>query len=176
MRHAISSARLDLVPAQPDHAELTWPHLDNERMWEFFPALRPPTIEALRGRYERWSYEVPYVGAVERWENWICMRRDGDVAVGEAQATYAGATVYVAYGVFLPFRKQGYAREAIESVLKHARSSHGAMRAIAEMASGNTASIGVANSLGFKHITSRPHDDHGLGYSGPTCVYRLMLL
>jgi RimJ/RimL family protein N-acetyltransferase len=175
MRHAIASARLDLVPAQPDHAELTWPHLNDERMWEFFPALRPPTIEALRGRYERWSREVPYLSAVERWENWICMRREDEAAAGEAQATYAGATVYVAYGVFVPFRKKGYAREAIAAVLEHARTAHGATRAIAEMASGNAASIGVARSLGFEHITSRPHDDHGLGYAGPTYVYRLML-
>ncbi len=174
-RHALATARLDLVPAEPTHAELTWKHLDDERMWEFFPALRPPTIEALRQRYERWMYEIPYLGAIERWENWIGIRRQDGVVVGEAQATYAGTTVYIAYGIFPPFRRRGLAREAMETVLEHARDAHGARRAIAEMAAGNVASAAVARSLSFTQIATRRDLDPGLGYRGETFVYRRSL-
>lgn len=174
-RHTLSTKRLELVPAEPALAELTWRHLDDERMWEFFPALRPPTIEALRQRYERWMYEVPYLGAIERWENWISLRRDDGCAVGEAQATYAGTNVYIAYGIFPPFRRCGFAREAMQSVLEHAHGAHGASRAIAEMAARNVASAGVARSLGFTQVAARRDLEPGLGYRGETYVYRRSL-
>ncbi|MGH7737572.1 MAG: GNAT family N-acetyltransferase [Candidatus Tyrphobacter sp.] len=174
-RHSLRSERLVLVPAAPEHAKTTWPFIDDERMWEFFPALRPPTLEALRQRYERWTHEMPYLGALERWENWVCIEPDGG-PVGEAQATYAGTIVYVAYAVFLPFRHHGYAREALAAVLDHARSAHGSQRAVAEIATKNEASIGVAESLGFERIRRRTDDDRGLGYSGDSYVYRLMLI
>lgn len=174
-RHSLSSDRLDLVPANPEHADLTWPYLKDETMWQFSPALRPPTIEALRGRYERWMHDVPYLGAVERWENWICARSDDRDVVGEAQATYAGTNVYVAYGVFPPFRGRGYAREATAAVIDHARHVHGAQHAVAEIAAANVASEHVARSLGFDLVATRERDD-GIGYAGPTHVYRLRLL
>jgi RimJ/RimL family protein N-acetyltransferase len=174
-RHALQTPRLDLVPSVASHAEMTWRHLDDDRMWEYFPALRPPTLEALRRRYERWSYEMPYLGAIERWENWICILRENGDAVGEAQGTYAGTTLYIAYGVFPPFRRKGFAREAMLAVLDHARGAHGTRRAIAEMAAGNAASVAVAESLGFERIAERPRAEHGLGYDGPEYVYRLLL-
>jgi RimJ/RimL family protein N-acetyltransferase len=174
-RHALATARLDLLPSEPKHADATWPYLKDERMWEFFPALRPPTIEALRQRYERWSHEMPYLGAVERWENWICVRREDDAAIGEAQLTYAGTTAYVAYGIFVPFRRHGFAREAIREALSHAASAHGASRAIAEMATRNVASVGVAEALGFQRIRERRGVEAGLGYDGAQYVYRLDL-
>lgn len=172
-RHALTTERLDLAPATPAFADLTWPFLNDESMWHFFPALRPPTIEALRDRYERWSHDAPYLGAIERWENWICFRKDG-AAVGEAQATFAGTNVYIAYGIFSPFRRNGFAREAMRAVLTHAAELHGARRAIAEMAVGNAASIAVAESLGFERVTRHARDD-ALGYEGESYVYRLML-
>jgi RimJ/RimL family protein N-acetyltransferase len=173
-RHALRGERLDLVPATPDHAEITWPYLQQESMWEFFPALRPPTIDALRARYERWTSETPYVGAVERWENWICTEREAQTAIGEAQATYAGTNVYVAYGIFPPFRGRGYAREAVTTMIEHARAVHGARRAIAEIAAANSASLRVAQSLGFDRVTTQLRDD-GLGYAGRMHVYRRLL-
>ena len=175
-RHALVTVRLDLVPAEPSHADETWPHLNDEQMWTFFPAMRPPSIAALRGRYERFSHTVPYLDATERWENWICKRRQDGAAVGEAQATYAGTTtVYVAYGIFPAFQRQGFAREATAAVLGHARDLHGARTAIAEMAAANIASIRVVEALGFTRIKTRRDTDHGLGYYGETYVYRLLL-
>jgi RimJ/RimL family protein N-acetyltransferase len=174
-RHALSTARLSMHPVEPEDAELTWPYLKEEAMWEFFPALRPPTVEALRQRYDRWRHEMPYLGAPERWENWICrLRRDGSV-VGEAQATYSGATVYIAYGIFPPFRKLGYAREAMRAVLEHARAAHASRTAICEMAAANQASVEVAEALGFERVKIRERTESGLGYEGREYVYRLTL-
>ncbi len=174
-RHALATVRLDLLPVESTHAELTWPYLNDESMWRFFPALRPPTVEALRQRYERWSHEAPYLDAPERWENWICIRRDDGTAVGEAQATYAGTTLYIAYGIFVPFRRQGFAREAMVETLRHARDVHGSAIAIAEMAADNHASVAVARALGFERIKVRASADLGHGYSGEEYVFRLLL-
>jgi RimJ/RimL family protein N-acetyltransferase len=174
-RHSLSTKRLDLQPAGLQHADLTWPYLADERMWEFFPALRPPTIEALRQRYERWSHQIPYVGAPERWENWICLQRHDGRAVGEVQATYAGSTVYVAYGIFIPFQQRGFAKEAIREVLCHARDMHGARIAKAEMAAANRASVALAESLGFARVATRRDSDPGHGYRGDEFVYQLPL-
>lgn len=175
-RHALATARLDLVPTQPAHADLTWAQLDDERMWEFFPALRPPTIEALRERYERWSYEMPYLGALERWENWICVRRSDAGVVGQAQATYTDTTIYIAYGVFPEFRHSGFAREATSGVLDHARDVHGSHIAIAEMAAQNRASVAVAEALGFERVAVRRNAGSIHGYDGDEYVYRRPLL
>ncbi len=174
-RHSLSTARLEMLPVSPAHAELTWPYLRNEEMWEFFPALRPPTIEALRQRYERWSHEMPYLGAPERWENWICARRNDGSAVGEAQATYAGTTLYIAYSVFPPFRRRGFARESMREVLRHAKEMHRSQIAICEMAAENSGSIAVAEALGFERVNVREQMDSGLGYEGKEYVYRLAL-
>lgn len=164
-----------MIPVEPTHAERTWPYLNDERMWHFFPALRPPTIEALRQRYERWSHEMPYLEAPERWENWICVQRSDGVAVGEAQATYAGTTLYIAYGIFVPFRRRGFARESMLEVLRHARDVHGSRNAIAEMAAENRASIAVAKALGFERVSVRENADAGHGYYGDEYVFRLAL-
>jgi RimJ/RimL family protein N-acetyltransferase len=172
-RHALATARLDLVPTEPGYAERTWTHLSDERMWRFFPAMRPPTIEALRLRYERFAHPMPYLGAPERWENWICIRREDEAAVGEAQATYAGASCYLAYGVFPAFQRQGFAREAMSAVLRHAHDVHRSRVAIAEMAASNAASIGVARALGLVHVKSKPGEH--VGYDGTVSVYRLQL-
>jgi [ribosomal protein S5]-alanine N-acetyltransferase len=174
-RHSLSTKRLDLQPAEPRHAELTWPYLADDRMWEFFPSLRPPTLEALRQRYERWSRDMPYLGAPERWENWICVRRQDGTVTGEAQATYAGSTVYVAYGIFVPFQRRGFAAEAIREVLRHARDIHGARLAKAEMAAANRASVALAEALGFARVTTRRDSDPGHGYRGDEFVYQLPL-
>lgn len=174
-RHALATARLEMQPVEPAHAELTWPYLNDDAMWEFFPALRPPTIEALRQRYERWRHEAPYLGAPERWENWICVQRGDGRAVGEAQGTYTGSTIYIAYGIFLPFRRHGYAREAMRAVLDHASKVHGVHTAICEMAAGNHASVAVAEALGFERVSIREHAESGLGYEGREYVYRLAL-
>lgn len=174
-RHWLSTNRLDLQPAEPRHAALTWPYLADVAMWEFFPAMRPPTLEALRLRYERWSRDVPYFGAPERWENWICMQRSDGAAVGEAQATYAGSSVYIAYAIFIPFQRKGYAKEAMAQVVHHARDVHGARLAIAEMAVANRASIALAESLGFARVTKRRDSDPGHGYRGDEFVYQLPL-
>jgi RimJ/RimL family protein N-acetyltransferase len=174
-RHALSTPRLRMLPVVPEHAELTWPYLRDERMWEFFPALRPPTIEALRRRYERWSNEMPYLDAPERWENWLCLQHGDARAVGEAQATYAGTTVYIAYSVFPPFRRHGFAREAMSEVLRHAHESHGSRNAICEMAAANDASIAVAEALGFERVKTREQTESGLGYTGKEYVYRRIL-
>jgi ribosomal-protein-alanine N-acetyltransferase len=171
-RHALATARLDLVPAVEEHAELTWPLLNEERMWEFFPLLRPPTKEALRHRYQRWSYEMPYPGAPERWENWICMRRTDDAPIGEAQATYTDTTVYIAYAIFVPFQRKGFAHEAMCEILDHAGDVHRCRTAIAEMAAGNRASVALAEALGFKRVVVRRNVEPGHGYRGDEYVYQ----
>ena len=153
-RHAISTQRLKLEPIIPQHADETWPLLDDASLWRFFPALRPASLEALRQRYERRAREQP---GDQVWENWACRIRATGRVAGEVQATIFSAegVAYIAYMVYTPHQRRGFAREAAAGVIAHVHADHGVQRILAEMDVRNAASIGVVESLGFTCVEKR---------------------
>ncbi len=138
----------------PEHADETWPQLNDPLLWLFFPSLRPISKAALREWYERRAREHP---GDQIWENWACRLRSSGKLVGEVQATiFASERVaYIAYMIYRVHQRQGFAREAAAAVVEHVRIEHGAMRVFAEMDVRNTASIRVAESLGFARVETR---------------------
>lgn len=150
----LRSERLDIEPAQPHHAVETFEHLKNDAMWTHFPQLRPESEEVLRATYARRARGAP--DEDQRWENWILRDRATGAAVGDLQATIfcSERTAIVAYGVFLPFRKRGYAREAAAVLLAHLHAQHGVLRAQAEISAQNEESQRVVGALGFQCVRS----------------------
>lgn len=150
----LRSERLDMEPAQPRHAAETYRYLRDEAMWTHFPHLRPESEEALRATYARRERGAP--GENQRWENWILRDRATGMAVGDLQATIFcdERSATIAYGVFVPFRRHGYAREATAALLEHLHAEHGVIRACAEIGVENEPSLRLVRALGFECVES----------------------
>ena len=172
---ALETARLDLEPITVEHVAEAWPHLDDPRMWTFFPKLRPKSLEELRTLYARW--ENPYHAKSELRENWACRERENRQMVGTMQATTfpARAISYIAYGIFVAYQQQGYAREAVEAVLVHLDKNLHSRRIYAEMDVRNEPSFRLVESLGFKRAKERHAVDRQQSVNSDEYVYELVL-
>jgi len=68
----------------------------------------------------------------------------------------------LAYTVFAPHRRHGYAREAVAALVDWARSVHGIRRFLASSAPDNEPSTSVVTSIGFVDAGQRWDDEDGL--------------
>ncbi len=164
-----------MEPITAMHAIEAWPHLNDARMWAFFPKLRPKSLKELRAMYGRWENPLHAEGEVR--ENWACRDRSGGQLVGTMQATTfpEPAVSYIAYGIFAAYQRQGYAREAISAVLQHLREDLHIRRILAEMAVGNESSFKLVESLGFKRVRKQNIANTELGLDGDEYVYELVI-
>jgi RimJ/RimL family protein N-acetyltransferase len=64
----------------------------------------------------------------------------------------APGAVEMGYAVFAPFRRQGYAREAILALMGWARSEHRVARFVVSISPSNLPSLELARRLGFTRI------------------------
>jgi RimJ/RimL family protein N-acetyltransferase len=171
----LQTARLVLEPVRASHAPEIWPQLDDERMWRYFPALRPATLEDLRRLYEKWERGSRLDD--EMWLNWLCRERPQGVLVAAMQATVymRERAAYLAYAVYPLHQRKGYAREAAQCVIAHVRERYGVERVFAEMDTRNEASFRLAESLGFTRVETRLAVERGLGSDADEYVYELRL-
>jgi RimJ/RimL family protein N-acetyltransferase len=148
----LTTDRLSLEPVRADHAQEIWPQLDDERMWRYFPELRPATPDALRRQYEKWERGSPNTGEI--WLNWLCRERSHRALVAAMQATVfvRMRVAYLAYAVYPLHQRKGYAREAALAVIAYVRDTYGVERFRAEMDARNEPSYRLAESLGFTRI------------------------
>jgi ribosomal-protein-alanine N-acetyltransferase len=158
----LQTARLDLEPVRSSHADEAWPQLDDDRLWTYFPSLRPRGIENLRRLYERWERGSP--DGHDVWLNWICRLRTTKKLAGAMQATIRGHRIaYIAYAFYPANQRKGYAREAAQAVIAHLREAYGITRFRAEMDTRNEPSYRLAESLGFTRIETHEAPDLGQG-------------
>lgn len=171
----LSTDRLVLEPVAPRHADESWTGFDDERMWTFFPELRPRSLEHLRAIYERRAHGSPDESKI--WLNYVCRERAHGQVVGEVQATilrYA-RICYVAYSIFSAHRRSGYAREATLALIEHVRDAYGVRRFLAEMDTRNEASYRLAESLGFVRIETHEAVERAPGLAANEYVYELRI-
>ncbi len=149
--HPLQTRRLWLEPLRAGHAEEAWPHLDDERMWRFFPLLRPRSLEHVREIYARRQRGYPASQREEVWENWLARDRTSGNVVGDVQATIRPERLNacIAYSTYAAHQRRGYAREAVAAVIEHLRTMHGLRRLMAEIHARNLASYRLIESLGF---------------------------
>ena len=147
-----------------------------ERLWTFFPELRPKSLEDLRDLYRRWERGKPNAHGEEVWENWICFLRDTQTPVGGMQASiFPEGVAYIAYAIYIRHQRQGYAREAAQALIEHLRSEHGTVRILAEMNTKNEASRRLVESLGFQCVEEHTDVERGHGIEANEYVYELKL-
>lgn len=161
MTEPLYTARLDLEPVRPSHAIEAWPQVDDDRMWRYFPELRPATREDLRSQYERWERGSRDPSQI--WLNWLCRDRQKRVLVGSMQATVfpEDRSAYLAYAVYPAHQRLGYAAEASRCIIEHLRSAYRVKRILAEMDVRNEASFRTAEALGFTRVK---HEGHSFLY------------
>ncbi len=170
--HKLESLRLVLHPLDARHADLIYDDIVDERIWLYFPKLRPKSVDALRDRFLRWSAGPPRDVPAVAFENWVGFLREDLVPIGTFQATIMNdRTAHVAYSVFPRFWRNGYAVEAMSVVVEHVLHAHRVECLVASMDERNTASVKVARALGFSLVGSEHVNDEQSGTNGIQLCY-----
>jgi ribosomal-protein-alanine N-acetyltransferase len=156
-RRPLRTARLDLEPLRVAHADEAWPRLNDDRMWIFFPELRPQSLKQLRDIYARRERGYAGTDAAQIWANWLARDRTSKELIGDVQATIfpRERNARIAYAVYPLHQRRGYAREAVTALIEHLRAAHHVRRIVAEMDVRNVASYRLAESLGFTRAGMR---------------------
>ena len=149
----LATPRLWLEPLVAAHAAPLYAPLDDERLYRFIPQDPPASSAALAARYHRLSSRRSPDGR-ERWLNWAMRLRQEDVYVGtlEASVDPDRAAADIAYTVFVPHQRRGYAREGLARVLDHLFEDHGVEVVAAQIDTRNTGSIALVEALGFARV------------------------
>lgn len=175
-RHGLASPRLRLEPTSTHHAARVFDAMSDERLWTFFPDRRPKSLEELRELYRRWQRGNPYANRDEAWENWVCLLQDTETPIGAFQATILpDDTAFIAYVVFVDYQRHGYGREGVRAVLDHLRDAHHVRRVLVDMHQENTASIKLAEAVGFTRVAEGAAMPAGHGPGADDYAYELRL-
>jgi RimJ/RimL family protein N-acetyltransferase len=145
----LETQRLVLEPIAPAHAAVLYPLLSDPSLYEFLDGDPPASAAALEERYRFWSAGSSPDGR-EVWLNWAARLRGTDTHVGWFQATvYPGGEAHIAYLVFVPYQRKGFAREACAGVVRYLCSDFHVTKIVATADPRNTPSIALARSLGM---------------------------
>jgi [ribosomal protein S5]-alanine N-acetyltransferase len=164
----LETERLLLEPLMPGHAPLLVKDLADERLYRFIPTDAPESAEALETRYRKLSSRRSPDGS-EVWLNFAMrLREEGRLLkatyVGTLEATvFPDRSAYLAYTVFVPFWRQGYAREGCARILRHLLDNYRVRVVVAEMDTRNAASVSLAEALGFERVGTTLGADHFKG-------------
>lgn len=172
---ALQSARLSLAPLRAQHAAILFEGLSDPAAYRYIPQTPPASVEALQSRYEKLeSRRSP--DASEAWLNWALIGDDGR-AHGYVQVTIqlAAREAWIAYFVFSPSQRQGYAKEALGALLPALREVYGIGRFHAEIDTRNIASIRLVESLGFECVRRIDHADEFKGAVSDEFHYALTM-
>ena len=171
----LATARLTLEPLLPSHAERLYPYLQDAALYTFIPQEPPASLAAVEARYRRLAARRSPDGA-EIWLNWAARRRDADEYVGLFQATArADATALLAYMLFTPFQRRGYAREGCVAVVECLAHTWGVTTVAAEIDTRNAASIALVEALGFTRVGLRKGADFFKGARSDEYLYERAL-
>jgi RimJ/RimL family protein N-acetyltransferase len=156
-RAPAATARLAFEPLAPAHAGELAPLLGDPALWRFIPRQAPSPDDVAR-RFAVVSVAERPNG--DRWLNFVVRRRADGQAVGLVETTVApDHRAYLAYFVFVPFQRQGYAREACIATLGHLRAHCEVAHVRAEVDTRNEASQRLLATLGFtSDMTAHPAD------------------
>lgn len=143
----ICTARLDLVPLRPEHAEEMSGVLSDPALYEFIGG-QPAAPAELRSRYQYWA--AGSADPAESWHNWAIRLREQGCLTGWVQATVSrragDRAAEIAWVVGKPWQGRGIAteaarglvgwleRQAVRTVTAHIHPDHRASAAVAAAA------------------------------------------
>lgn len=172
MSSAIETARLRLEPLVRQHAALLFPHLQDERIYQFIPQDPPPSVEALELRYGRLEERSSPDGQ-EAWLNWAVRLRTEPHYIGRLEATVGrNRTALIAYELAPAFWGRGYATEACAWLLRELTGTVGVDEVRAQVDTRNRASIRLLERLGFVKLGFTANADWFKGAASDEYSYR----
>jgi RimJ/RimL family protein N-acetyltransferase len=155
----LRTARFDLEPLSPTHAEEMVVVLADRALYAFYDDEPSPSLDELRERYRRQAAGVSSDG-LQVWHNWIVRDRATGACIGFVQATVTDRdaegsrrdrVAELAWVVATAHQRRGVAVEAAQAVRDHERNGPDAVRTIAaHIAPGHVASEAVARALGLR--------------------------
>jgi [ribosomal protein S5]-alanine N-acetyltransferase len=136
-------------------------------LYRFIPQAPPDSLRALERRYSMLSSRRSPDGR-EAWLNFVLRLRqpaqNAPTYVGTLQSTVLlDRVAYIAYTVFVPFQRQGYAMEGSIRLIEHLIEDYRVQVIVAEMDTRNSASIALAEALGFEWVGTTIGADHFKG-------------
>jgi len=139
---AFSTSRLTMLPLAPEYAEEMAGVLSDPALYTFTGG-EPPTVDALRARYER-QVAGP-ASADEHWLNWVIQA--GDELIGYVQSTVTGTTAEIAWVIGSAWQGHGYAKEAAGGLVAWLTAKD--LRVVAHIHPEHLASAAVATAVGL---------------------------
>lgn len=173
----LRTKRLLLEPLQAEHAPLLHESLRDERLYRFMPQEPPDSLRALERRYSMLSSRRSPDGR-EAWLNFALRLRQpawsAPTYVGTLQATVLPDRVaYIAYTMFVPFQRKGYAMEGCVRLVEHLIGDYLVRVVVAEIDTRNVASIALSEALGFERVSTTIGADHFKGSISDEFRYEL---
>jgi ribosomal-protein-alanine N-acetyltransferase len=165
---AIRSERLELVSMSPDFVDALLAERRGEA--ESIAALKLPDDwpdAHDRGFLKFRLRQMRERPETQEWFVYAVVLPDGERAmIGHAgfhgppgvNAIKAADAVEIGYTIFAPYRRRGYASEAVQALLAWASSEHEIGHFVASIAPGNEPSLAIVRRLGFAQ-TGRHWDD-----------------
>jgi len=152
----LRTSRLVLEPQVEAHAEVMFEVLSDPAIYEYE---NEPTqsLAWLRERFRKLESRASADGS-QQWLNWV-VRGERDV-MGYVQATvYDDSHADVAYVFASRFWGQGFAREAVEAMLRELRERYETRRAVAVFKAGNDRSRRLLHRLRFEDAVAPVEPD-----------------
>ena len=170
----LRTSRLTLEPLCEYHAALLIDRLGDKKLYEYIPQNPPTSIDDLRGRYRLLEKRASPDGR-EAWLNWaVRLGQRGDyIGLQEASVCLSTSRADIAYFVFSPFWRLGYAREACWRVLAHLFDTLNATVVRAVVDSRNKASWGLLESLCFERTDFVEKADFFKGVQSDELTYEM---
>lgn len=159
LRRPLETARLRLEPLGPGHAQQPFfEGLRDPELYRYETEQPPADLEALRARFTQLADGSG--DQAEVWLNWVCVRREDAAALGYVQATVevARASATIGYLVLTEYQRRGFGSEAVAAMCDHL-TAHGVRALHAWIDVRNTASVGLAEALGFERVATGRSDD-----------------
>ena len=169
----LETPRLLLEPILPAHAPVLHELMQQERLYRFIPQDPPVTPQALEDRYGFLSARRSPDGR-EAWLNWAVRERGSGDYAGTLEATvHDHRKATVAYMVFVPYQRRGFAAEACGRLLEHLFDDYRVGVVAAEIDTRNAASIALVESLGFERVGFQKDADHFKGSTSDEYRYEI---
>ena len=170
--HELTSERLRLEALREEHIDVVFEYYSDERLWTYFPELRPKSKSDFRKLVDHWLNPDEDSTLGELIEYWVVFLRESNDPVGSIQAQImADGTALFTNMTYIGYHKHGYAKESAEAVIAHLRSEHAIKRVQIIIDPLNTSAVKFAESLGFKLREIRRGVDRLYGLFGDESVY-----
>ncbi|MEO6918631.1 MAG: GNAT family N-acetyltransferase [Collimonas sp.] len=164
--------RLTIEPLQSTHAAALFPHFCDTALYTFIPQHPPVSLTSLAERYQRLASRASPDGA-QIWLNWAVRITGSEEYIGYGQAgVEADGQAMLAYFVFSPYQRCGYAAEMCTTIRDYLLSAFAVNSVYALIDTRNQASIALVEKLGFQREALLPNADYFKGANSDEYRYR----